>query len=96
MRTIVISAVAATVVGAASALAQAPQEAPQDPTITQNGATTPNAQQPNDQAKPRMPMRRELPPVAVPPNAASEGAGAGTEGSDLPPKPIPSQPQQSQ
>jgi hypothetical protein len=67
MRTLVISAVAATVVGATSAMAQAPQEAPQNTTITQNQAT-PNAA--TDQQKARMPMRRELPPVPVQPNSA--------------------------
>lgn len=69
MKVMVFSAVAATVVGATSALAQAPQEAPQNPTITQNRATPSAA---NDQRKARMPMRRELPPVPVPPNPAGQ------------------------
>jgi hypothetical protein len=69
MKTMMIYAVAATVVGATSALAQAPQEAPQNPTITQDDAT-PNAG--TDQRKARMPMRRELPPVPFPPHPASQ------------------------
>jgi hypothetical protein len=81
MKAVVFTAVAATVFGATSSFAQAPQESPPDPTITQNEATTPNAQQSNDQRKARMPMRREL-PIVPDPSASSEGAGAGTSGSD--------------
>ena len=101
MKAMMFTAIAATVVGATSALAQAPQEAPPNPTITQNTqneATTPNAEQSNDQRKARMPMRREQPMVPMVPDTtapASEGASSGTSGSDLPkaPEPQPVQPQ---
>jgi hypothetical protein len=82
MKAVVFTAIAATVVGATSALAQAPTEAPPDPTITQNEATTPSAGQPSDERKARMPMRREQPMVPDTTAPASEGAGAGTSGSD--------------
>ena len=78
MKAVIFTAVAATVFGATSALAQAPTEAPADPTITQNEAPTPSAEQP----RARMPMRRELPIVPEPPASSSEGGGTGTAGSD--------------
>lgn len=81
MKRVVFTVVAATVFGATSALAQAPQ-APPDPTITQNEATTPSAEQSSDERKARMPMRRELPIVPDTAAPTSEGAGAGTSGSD--------------
>ena len=82
---VMIAAVAATLGGATSALAQAPQESTQDPTITQNAPNAPSAEQSDAQGKARMPIRRELPLVPdknVAGNSASEGAGAGTSGSD--------------
>jgi hypothetical protein len=82
MKALTFWAVAATAVGATSALAQTPQEAPPNPTITQNEATTPSAEQPNDERKARMPMRREQPIVPDTTAPANEGAGAGTSGSD--------------
>ena len=98
MKVVVFTAVAATVVGATSALAQAPTEAPPNPTITQNEAATPSAEQSNDERKARMPMRREQPMVPMVPDTtapSSEGASSGTSGSDLPkaPEPQPAQPQ---
>jgi hypothetical protein len=82
MKAVVFTAVAATVFGATSAPAQAPTEVPQDPTITQNEAATPSAEKSGDGRKARMPMRRELPIVPDTTAPASEGAGAGTSGSD--------------
>jgi hypothetical protein len=82
MKAVIFTAIAATVVGATSSFAQAPQESPPDPTITQNEATTPNAERSTDQRKARMPMRRELPIVPDPSASSSEGGGAGTAGSD--------------
>jgi hypothetical protein len=82
MKAVVFTAIAATVFGATSALAQAPSESRPDPTITQNEATWPSANQPNDQRKARMPMRRELPIVPDPSASAIEGGGTGTAGSD--------------
>jgi hypothetical protein len=90
MKAMMFTAVAATVFGATSALAQAPTEAP---TITQNEATTPNAEQPNAEPRARMPMRREQPLVPERYAPSSEGAGTGTSGSGPPdlPKPLPPQ-----
>ena len=96
MRAVIFTAVAATVVGATSSLAQAPQEAPPNPTITQNEATTPSAEPSNDERKARMPMRREQPIVPDPSASSSEGAGTGTSGSDLPKATQPAQPEQQQ
>jgi hypothetical protein len=96
MKPMIFTAVAATVFGATSALAQAPQKAAPDPTITQNEATTPNAEQSNDERKARMPMRREQPIVPDPSASSSEGAGTGTSGSDLPKAALPAQPEQQQ
>lgn len=95
MKAMMFTPIAATVVGATSALAQAPQEAPPNPTITQNEAATPSAEQSNDGRKARMPMRREQPIVPDTTAPASEGASSGTSGSDLPkaPEPQPAQPQ---
>lgn len=86
MKAMMFTAVAATAVGATSALAQAPTEAPQDPTIAQqqNAPNAPSAGQPTNERKARMPMRRELPIVPDPRASASEGAGSGTSGSDHP------------
>ena len=91
MKAVMFTAVAATVFGATSALAQAPTEAPPNPTITQNGATTPSAEQSNDERKARMPMRREQPMVPDTTAPSSEGAGTGTSGSGPPdlPQPLP-------
>lgn len=95
MKAMMFTAVAATVFGATSALAQAPTEAPQDPTITQQNVPNPSAGQPTDERKARMPMRRELPIVPDPRASSGEGAGSGTSGSDLPKatEPQPAQPQ---
>ena len=82
MRAIVITAVAATVFGATSALAQAPTESPPDPTITQNEAMKPSAEGAPDERRARMPMRRELPIVPDPSASSSEGGGTGTSGTD--------------
>ena len=81
MKAVIFIAVA-TVFGATSALAQAPTEAPPDPTITQNEATTPSAEQSTEQPRARMPMRRELPIVPDPSASSSEGGGTGAAGSD--------------
>jgi hypothetical protein len=91
MKAVVFTAIAATVVGATSALAQAPTEAPADPTITQNEATPPSAEQSNAQPRARMPMRREQPLVPERYAPSSEGAGTGTSGSGPPdlPQPLP-------
>jgi hypothetical protein len=83
MRPVVFTAIAATVFGATSALAQAPTESPPDPTITQNETNTPAATQSNDERRARMPMRRELPIVPDPSASSSEGGGAGTAGTDM-------------
>ncbi len=96
MRVLVFTAVAATVCGATSALAQTPTEAPPNPTITQNEANTPSAEQPNDQRKARLPMRREQPLVPDTSGSSGEGASAGTSGSDLPKAPEPAQPSEPQ
>jgi hypothetical protein len=95
MRTVIFIAVAATVTGATSALAQAPQQNPPDPTITQNEATTPSTEQPDAQPKARMPIRREQPMVPDPYAPSSEGAGTGTSGSGPPDLPQPLPPERS-
>jgi hypothetical protein len=82
MKTVVFTAIAATVFGATSALAQAPTESPRDPTISQNEANTPAVTPPNEERRARMPMRRELPIVPDPSASSSEGGGAGTSGTD--------------
>ncbi len=95
MKAMVFTAVAVTVFGATSALAQAPKEVAPDPTITQNEGAAPSAEQSNDQRKARMPMRREQPMIPDPSASSSEGAGTGTSGADLPkaPEPKPAEPQ---
>lgn len=91
MKAMMFTAIAATVFGATSALAQAPTEAPPDPTITQNDATTPSAEKSDAQPRARMPMRGEQPLVSERYAPSSEGAGTGTSGSGPPdlPQPLP-------
>ncbi len=95
MRRAIPAAMAVFVFGTVGALAQATGEAPADPQIKQDA---PSAAPSDTQPKARLPMRREQPIVPDPTAPASEGAGAGTSGSDLPsatpPAPAPAAPEQ--
>jgi hypothetical protein len=82
MRKELLTALAVVALGATGALAQSTGDTAADPKAEQNLPAADQAQP--DERKARMPMRRELPIVPDPTAPSSEGAGAGTAGTDAP------------